>query len=101
MLILTLVQILDILLQVAMMIMIIQMIFSWLLAFNVISVSNDLVRNLWLTLERITDPVYRPVRRIMPDFGALDLSPMVVLLAIIIMRRAVLPAIAASALGAA
>jgi YggT family protein len=62
--------------------------------------SNDMVRAIWSTLERLTDPLYRPIRRIMPDFGALDLSPMVVLLAIIILRRAILPAIEASLMGA-
>jgi YggT family protein len=42
-------------------------------------------------LDRITAPIYAPIRRIMPDLGALDLSPMVVLIGILIIRRAILP----------
>ncbi len=86
-------QTLVILLDVAWWIIIIQAILSWLVAFNVINVSNDFVRTVMVALQRMTEPLYRPIRRIMPDLGALDLSPMVVLLAIIILRSAILPAI--------
>lgn len=86
-------QTLMILLSVAQWIIIIQAILSWLVAFNVINTSSDLVRNVLYALERLTEPLYRPIRRIMPDLGALDLSPMVVLLIIIILQRAILPAI--------
>ena len=82
-------QILQILLNVAWWIIIVQAILSWLIAFNVINTSNDMVRTICYALQRMTDPLYRPVRRILPDFGALDLSPMVVLLAIIILDRLV------------
>ena len=82
-------QIIQILLNVAWWIIIVQAILSWLIAFNVINTSNDMVRTIWYALQRMTDPLYRPVRRILPDFGALDLSPMVVLLAIIILDRLV------------
>ena len=82
-------QILQILLNVAWWIIIVQAILSWLIAFNVINTSNDMVRTIWYALQRMTDPLYRPVRRILPDFGALDLSPMVVLLAITILDRLV------------
>lgn len=98
---LTLLQIIDILLQAAMWVIIVQAILSWLLAFNVISMGNDAVRGIWSGLERLTDPLYRPIRRIMPDFGALDLSPMVVLLIILILRRAILPALASAMMGTA
>ncbi len=97
----TIFDILDILLQAATAVIIVQAILSWLVAFNVISLQNDILRNIWTTLDRLTEPMYRPIRKIMPDFGALDLSPMVVLLLIIMMRRAVLPALASAALGAA
>ena len=72
----------DLLLRVAMYVIIIQAILSWLISFNVINTHNDTVRAIWTTLDRITEPFYRPIRRIMPDFGALDLSPLVVLLII-------------------
>lgn len=83
-----------ILLNVAWWIIIVQAILSWLIAFNVINTTNDIVRSIWIALDKLTEPLYRPIRRIMPDLGALDLSPMVVLLIIIILQRAVVPAIA-------
>jgi YggT family protein len=79
-------QTLAILLNVAWWIIIVQAILSWLIAFNVINTSNDIVRSIWIALDRLTEPLYRPIRRIMPDLGALDLSPMVVLIIIIILQ---------------
>jgi len=89
-------QIVDLLLSVLMWIIIVQAILSWLVAFNVINTYNDFVRQLLYALDRITEPLYRPVRKIMPDFGALDLSPMVVLLIIYILRNIILPSVAGS-----
>ncbi|WP_313331870.1 YggT family protein [Sphingobium yanoikuyae] len=80
-------QILGILLNVLWWIIIIQAVMSWLIAFNVVNMGSDLVRNVMYALDKMTEPVYRPIRRVMPDLGALDLSPMVVLLAIMIVRE--------------
>jgi YggT family protein len=91
---LPLLQIIDLLLSVLMWIIIVQAILSWLVAFNVINTYNDFVRQLLYALDRITEPLYRPIRKIMPDFGALDLSPMVVLLLIYIIRNILLPSLA-------
>ena len=68
-----------------------QAILSWLVAFNVINTHNDFVRTLLQALDRITAPLYRPIRKIMPDLGALDLSPLVVLLLIYIIDGILLP----------
>lgn len=84
-------QIISILLNVLWWIIIVQAIMSWLIAFNVINTHNDFVRSIWIALDRLTQPLYRQIRRVMPDLGALDLSPMVVLLIIIILQQAVLP----------
>lgn len=89
-----LIQTMAILLDVAWWIIIVQAILSWLIAFNVINTSNDIIRSIWIALDRLTEPMYRPIRRIMPDLGALDLSPMVVLIAILILRGPVLGALA-------
>nr|WP_184000425.1 YggT family protein [Sphingomonas kyeonggiensis] len=85
-----LLQVAQYLLWVLSWIIIIQAILSWLIVFNVINTYNDFVRSVWQTLEAITKPIYRPIRRIMPDFGALDLSPLVALLLIIIVKDFVL-----------
>ncbi|MGH6612841.1 YggT family protein [Sphingomonas sp.] len=87
-------RIVQVLLTVVWWIIIVQAILSWLLAFNVISTHNDTVRTVWEALKRMTEPLYRPIRRIMPDFGALDLSPLVVLLVIYIIQTILIPAIA-------
>ena len=101
MVLLTVYQILDILLNVAWWIIIIQAVLSWLIAFNVINTQSDLIRNIWMTLDRMTEPLYRPIRRIMPDFGALDLTPMVVLILIMILQRVILPNIFTALAGSA
>jgi YggT family protein len=72
-------------------IIIIQAILSWLVAFNVINTYNEFVRQLLYALDKITDPIYRPIRKVMPDFGALDLSPLVALLIIQIITNIVIP----------
>lgn len=86
-----LLEILDILLTVVTWFIIIQIVLSWLIAFNVVSTQNDLVRQMVESLDRITEPLFRPVRKIMPDLGMIDLAPMVVLLLIMIIQRSIIP----------
>ncbi len=81
------VDILRILLNVVWWIIVVQAILSWLIAFNVINTHNDFVRQIWGALDRMTEPMYRPIRRILPDFGGLDLSPLVVLVGLAIADR--------------
>ncbi|MBU6206299.1 MAG: YggT family protein [Alphaproteobacteria bacterium] len=88
-----LVEIIDFLLRLLWWVILIQAVMSWLIAFNVINTYNETVRTIWNTLSRVLEPIYRPIRKIMPDFGALDLSPMVVLIGIYMMQAFVLPAI--------
>jgi YggT family protein len=79
-------QILDLLLRVLGWIIIAQVILSWLIAFNVLNTSSQGLRAFLGALDRMTEPLYRPIRRIMPDFGGIDFSPLVVLLLIQILR---------------
>lgn len=79
-------QVVDLLLQVLTYIIIAQAIISWLVAFNVINTYNDFVRSFLAALDKITEPLYRPIRRILPDFGGIDFSPLVVLLLIYVAR---------------
>jgi YggT family protein len=88
-----LLQIVQFVLTVVWWIIIVQAILSWLIAFNVINTSNNAVRQIWMALEKMTDPIYRPIRRVLPDFGALDLSPLVVLLLVGLLDRLVTTAI--------
>src|SRR3990170_5986687 len=85
-----LIGILQLLLQVLSWIIIIQVILSWLFAFNVINPQSGFMRTLVEAMERLTAPLYRPIRKILPDFGGIDFSPLVLLLAIQIIRRLLL-----------
>jgi YggT family protein len=78
----TLLEIAAILLNVMWWLIIIQVILSWLVAFNVINTSSEGMRRFLVGLDRFLEPLYRPFRKILPDFGGLDLSPVVVLLLI-------------------
>lgn len=57
-------------------------IFSWLYAFNVINSSNRFVNSLGTFFYNVTEPVLRPIRKILPDLGGIDISPIVVLIII-------------------
>lgn len=83
---LALFQIADFLLQILGWVIIAQVILSWLFAFNVLNTSSAGVRAVSNAMDRITEPFYRPVRKILPDFGGLDFSPLVVLLAVQVVR---------------
>lgn len=84
---LALIQIALLLLRVLWWIIIVQAILSWLVAFNVINTHNDFVRSLLYALDRLTEPLYRPFRKILPDFGGIDFSPLVVLLIVLMVDR--------------
>ena len=79
--------IVDMILQILVWIIIAQIIISWLVAFNVINTGSNFVRTLLDALDRLTAPLYRPIRKIMPDFGGIDFSPIVLILAIQILRK--------------
>ncbi len=74
-------------LNIATWIIIIQAVLSWLVTFNVIDLRNPTVRSVWGGLERITEPVYRPIRNLLPPIGGLDLTPLIVLLLIFFIRQ--------------
>jgi YggT family protein len=65
-------------------------IFSWLIAFNVINPYNPFVRTVWQALGAVTEPLLRPIRRYMPDLGGLDISPVVLLLGCFFVRFVVI-----------
>ena len=82
-----LVDIAKMLLNILSWIIIIQVILSWLLAFNVLNTSSGGVRAVALAMERITAPLYRPIRRLLPDFGGIDFSPLVILILIQVLQK--------------
>ena len=80
-------QILDFLLRILGWVIIGQVILSWLFAFNVLNTSSDGLRRFVEALDRLTEPLYRPIRKILPDFGGIDFSPLIVLLGISVVQR--------------
>ena len=89
-------QFIDLLLGVAFYIMIAHIIMSWLLNFNVLNYNQPLVRSIWDGLNKLLEPIYRPIRQILPDTRPLDLAPLVLFVLIIAARDIFLPAIARS-----
>lgn len=88
-----LLDIVQVLLNLLWWIIVIQALLSILIAFNVINTHNDFVRSLYQGLQTLTEPIYRPIRRILPDFGALDLAPLVVLVLLMIVSDILIPAL--------
>ncbi len=62
---------------------------SWLVAFNVVNMRNDIVRTIWNFLYQITEPVLRPIRNILPNLGGVDISPIILLLVIFFIQRVI------------
>jgi YggT family protein len=64
-------------------------ILSWLIAFNVVNPRNQFVAMVWDFLYRITEPVLRPIRNMMPNLGGIDISPIILFLVIILIQRVI------------
>ncbi|GAB4386121.1 YggT family protein [Albidovulum sp.] len=65
-------------------------ILSWLISFQVLNIRQPIVSQIWFGLGRILEPIYGPIRRILPTFSGIDLSPMVAIFAVIILERALM-----------
>lgn len=84
---------LRLILDVVFFIMIIHIIMSWLINFNVLNLGQQFVAQLWYGLNRLLEPIYRPIRNILPDTRPLDLAPLVAFIIVISLRDYILPAI--------
>ena len=82
----SLLQILLLILDVAWFIMIVHIVMSWLINFQVLNMRQPLVGQIWNGLERLLQPIYDPIRRVLPATGGLDLAPLVALIAIYALR---------------
>lgn len=84
---------LQLILSVVYFVMIAHIIMSWLINFQVLNLHQPLVAQLWTGLNRLLEPIYTPIRRVLPDTGPLDLAPLVALIAVISLRAYILPVI--------
>ena len=87
-----LVDILVMLTNVLVMLIIVQFVIGLLFAFNVVSPSNEFLRQVYDSINRLLEPVLRPIRNIMPNTGAIDFSPLVLILAVLILTRVLMGA---------
>ena len=86
-------QLLDLILSVVYVIMIVHIIMSWLINFNVLNLHQPMVASIWTGLNKLLEPIYQPIRRYMPDTHPLDLAPLVAFVGVIALRSIILPAI--------
>lgn len=93
----SLLQILLMILGIVKVIIFIHFIMSWLISFQVLNIRQPFVYQVWSGLNRLLEPVYGPIRRILPDMGGLDLSPLVALVGVyaleIVIRNALISVI--------
>ena len=79
-------QILMLILDVVWFVMIAHIIMSWLISFQVLNLRQPIVGQIWYGLNRLLEPLYEPIRRILPPMGGLDLAPLVALIAVYAIR---------------
>lgn len=84
---------LQLILSVVYFVMIVHIIMSWLINFQVLNLHQPLVSQIWTGLNRLLEPIYSPIRNILPDTRPLDLAPLVALIIVISLRAYVLPVI--------
>ncbi len=85
-----LIQFIDSLLGFYVWLIIIVAVLSWLIAFNVINIRNDVVRAVWTGLNVLTEPALRPIRNLLPNLGGIDVSPIILILIIEFIRAVIL-----------
>lgn len=82
----SLLQILDLILDIVWFFIIAHVIMSWLISFEVLNLRQQFVAQIWHGLNRILEPLYRPIRKILPPMSGIDLAPLVALVGIMIIR---------------
>jgi YggT family protein len=83
----TFIDIVSYLLWIVQVLVISQFVLSLLISFNVVNMHNDFVASVWRAINAVLDPILSPIRRIMPDTGAIDFSPMVLIIGLVILQK--------------
>lgn len=81
----------GLILNVAFTIMIVHIIMSWLINFQVLNLRQPVVAQIWYGLNNLLEPIYRPIRNLLPNTGGLDLSPLIAFIILISLRDYILP----------
>lgn len=82
-----LLQTISLILTIVWWVFLIMIVMSWLISFNVINTRNDFVASVWRVINAITEPILKPIRKVIPPMGGLDLSPIVVFVAIFFLQN--------------
>ena len=82
----TLFEIVGYLVSIVVMLVIVQFVLSLLISFNVVNMHNQLVSAIWTAVNALLEPILAPIRRIMPNTGAIDFSPLVLIIGLEILR---------------
>ena len=86
-------EILQLILSVVFFIMIVHIVMSWLITFQVLNLRQPVIAQIWYGLNNLLEPVYRPIRNFLPNTGGLDLAPLVAFVIVIALRDIILPRI--------
>lgn len=70
-------------------IIIIQAVLSWLIVFEVVNIRNPQAANIVRLIDKITAPLYRPLRRFIPPIGGIDITPLVIIIGIYLLQSLV------------
>jgi|TARA_B110000902_G_scaffold212651_1_gene243839 YggT family protein len=84
---------LQLILNIVYFVMIVHIIMSWLINFQVLNLHQPVVSQIWQGLNNLLQPIYAPIRRILPNTGQMDLAPLVALIIVISLQRFILPVI--------
>ncbi len=84
-------QIVHTLLGLIIVVLIIHVVISWLVAFEIVSRRNPMIESVWRFTTAITNPMLRPLRRLIPPIAGVDLSVLVLVLVLALLRDSVLP----------
>ncbi|MDG2473673.1 MAG: YggT family protein [Paracoccaceae bacterium] len=82
----SLIQIIFLLLDVLWYLIVVQVVMSWLVNFGILNMSQPLIIQIWSSINRLLEPIYRPVRNFLPSTGGLDIAPLIVIVGISILR---------------
>ena len=82
-------KILFLLLDICFWIIIVQVVLSWLITFEVINIRNPQAANFVRLIDRITSPVYKPLRKLIPPIAGIDITPIILIFAIYLLKNIV------------
>ena len=86
----TILEVLLMVLRAAQFVILAHIVMSWLINFQVLNLRQPLVAQIWYGLNRVLEPVYGRIRRMLPDLGGIDLAPLIVLIAIYALQRLII-----------